>query len=214
MACFAGCKGGDDCHCEEKRYWGVLALAVVIFLVEILGGWWVGSLALQSDAFHVLIDAVSIFLGIITVYAVKGHNGDEEAKIRSISGDISAVLLMVAAVWILKEAYERMYHPVEILSGYMIAISFAGGLGNYLQHLRLESGGHEDHSHHDEHITHRAMSLHVLSDLMQSVAVVAGGVVIFFTGYTIVDPILSVFVALYMFYGAANIFKISHQSRK
>lgn len=214
MACFDGCDGGENCRCEEKRYWGVLVIAIVIFLAEISGGWWVGSLALQSDAFHVLIDAVSITLGIMTVYAVKGRNGHDESKIRRWTGDASAVLLAIAAAWVLKEAWERMYSPVEILSGYMIAISFAGGLGNYLQHLRLESGGHEDHDHHEEHITHRAMSLHVLSDLMQSVAVVAGGVVIFFTGYTIVDPILSVFVALYMFYGVANIFKISHHSSK
>lgn len=187
---FDSCITPNDCWCEIKRYWLVFLLAAIIFVTEVMGSIISGSLALLSDAGHVFTDAIAILVSIVTAYLVKTKKFSE-GSLRAIGGYINALLLFGIAIWVGIEGVDRINHPHEITSITMIAIALVGTLGNWVQYKAL---GTLD----EEHVTHKAMNLHILSDLLQSVLVVLGGVAIYFTGKDIVDPVLSVGIAVWM----------------
>lgn len=187
---FDGCTEPNDCWCEIKRYSLVFFLAGIIFALEAVGGVISASLALFADAGHVFTDAVAVLVSIVTAHYVKAKKWPER-KVRRIGGIINALLLFGVAVWIGVEGVERLDHPREIASKTMIAIAILGTFGNWMQYKVL--GTLEE-----EHVTHKAMRLHILSDLLQSVAVVFGGVVIYLTGKYVIDPVLSIGIALWM----------------
>lgn len=187
---FDSCTTPDDCWCEIKRYSLVFILAAIIFVAEIIGGIISGSLALLADAGHVFTDAIAILVSIVAAHFVRTKRY-RERSVRAVGGIINALLLLGIAVWIGIEGIERIDHPREIASKTMIAIALLGTLGNWVQYKVL--GTLEE-----EHVTHKAMRLHILSDLLQSVAVVLGGIVIYLTDKHIIDPVLSVGIALWM----------------
>ncbi|MBI5147684.1 MAG: cation transporter [Parcubacteria group bacterium] len=174
-----------DCRCETRRYWQILGLTVAIAAMEIVGGLWSGSLALLADAGHVAVDALAVAVAIGAAYAAR-YNG----KARATGGAINAALLAVIAVFVFKEACERLTETPPIKSGEMIAFALAGLAGNWWS-LKLL---HRNHDH--SHLTHRSLKWHLISDFLQSVGVVATGVVIHFTGWTILDPIFSAFIGI------------------
>lgn len=187
---FDGCATPDNCWCEIKRYSLVFILAAIIFVVELVGGIISGSLALLADAGHVFTDAIAILVSIITAYFVKTKRWHEHS-VRALGGYINALLLLGIAVWVGIEGMDRIDHPRDIASKTMITIALIGTLGNWMQYKIL--GTLEE-----EHVTHKAMNLHILSDLLQSVVVVLGGTLIYFTDKHIIDPVLSVGIALWM----------------
>ena len=194
---FNNCTTPDDCWCEVKRYWFLFVLALIIFAGEVVGGIISGSLALLADAGHVLTDTIAMLVSIITAYYVKRKRWSEKS-IRAIGGVINALLLLAIAIWISVEGMERINHPRDIISKTMMAFAIFGALGNWLQYKVLGTLK-------EEHVTHKAMRLHILSDLFQSATVVLGGVAIYFTQKNIIDPVLSVGIALWMAWRAWNL---------
>lgn len=178
---------------EIRRYWQVLALSVFIFILEIIGGWFSGSLALLSDAVHVFSDTIAIIISIIVAYAVKSKQRSEN-KIRQSGARWNGILLLLLSVWIFWEALRRIWNPQEIQFGIMFWVATLGAILNYCQHKILDQATHEE-----QHLTHRALDWHILSDLMQSLAVILASILIYLTGKTVIDPVLSMAVALIMF---------------
>ncbi len=176
----------------------MLAWATGIVILELIGGWTSDSLALISDAAHVLTDAAAIIVSIVTAVAVRKEWGSE-TKIRAVGGVVSAFLLGATAAWIFIEAVERFRSPRPIVAPLMIAVACLGTIGNYCQRRTLRKAA-------ANHITHRALDWHILSDLWQSLAVVAAGIFIAATGYTVIDPVLSMGVALAMAFWTIRIF--------
>ncbi len=174
-----------NCRCETRRYWQILGLTTGIAAMEIAGGLTSGSLALLADAGHVAVDALAVAVAIGAVYAAR-FNG----KARAVGGAINAALLAVIGVFIFNEAANRLTEAPPIQSGAMIAFAVAGMAGNWWS-LKLL---HRNHDH--SHLTHRSLKWHLISDLLQSAGVVATGIVIYFTGWTILDPLFSAFISL------------------
>ena len=187
---FNSCTTPDNCWCEIKRYSFVSILAVIIFTAEVVGGIVSGSLALFADAGHVFTDAIAILVSIVTAHYVRTKRWLEKS-VRALGGFINALLLLIIAIWVGIEGVKRIDHPQDIASKTMIIIAAFGALGNWLQYKVLGTLS-------EEHVTHKAMRLHILSDFLQSVTVVLGGVTIYFTQKHIIDPILSVGIALWM----------------
>lgn len=187
---FSSCITHDDCWCEAKRYWLLLAIATVILFTEVVGGVLSHSLALLADAGHVLADTGATVVAIIVAYKVK-KSPHVESKTRKIGGYINAIFLGVIGIWIFIEAIERFFNPHPIVSMTMIVVAILGTIGNYIQHAIMESAN-------AEHVTHESMKLHILSDLLQSIGVVLGGVIIWATGWDPLDPIISVVIAILM----------------
>lgn len=187
---FKGCTTPTtSCWCEIKRYGVIFGIAVMILIAEVVGGIVSQSLALLADAGHVFTDIIALLVSIIVAYRIKC--GANETKTRRIGGYINALLLGGIAIWVGWEAWERFQQPREVVSWVMISIAMLGTIGNYVQHRIMESVD-------ENHATHESIRLHILSDLMQSFGVVFGGILIWRTNWVLIDPIISMAIALWM----------------
>ncbi|MDP8568155.1 cation diffusion facilitator family transporter [Methylophilus aquaticus] len=180
-------------------------LAISIFtVVEFVGGWWTQSLALLSDAWHMLFDVLALGLAMWAAHqAQTGHPASKQTE-RRVSM-INAVSMLLVTGWIVYEAIERLQNPRPVAGGYVSIIALVGLLVN----LVVAKHMHHQHHHHggDESLNHRAAFLHVLGDLLGSVAAVVAGVVIYFTGWMSIDPILSILISVLLLVVTLNLIR-------
>lgn len=176
-----------------KRLWVVITMTSVIFLAEVVGGVLSGSLALLADAGHMLSDA-----GGLIVAAFAMAIGSRPATRRSTYGfrraevlaaAVNAGAVCVIAVWIAVSAFRRMGEGVEVETGMMLVVAVVGLVANVVSALILARG-------QGESLNMRGAYLHVLADLLGSVAVIVAAVVIGLTGWNWVDPVASLVIAL------------------
>jgi cobalt-zinc-cadmium efflux system protein len=162
-------------------------------LVELGGGLISGSLALIADAGHMLTDSAGLALAWLG-FRLARRPADRK---RSYGYDRFGVLvafsnglvLFAVAGWIIMEAVHRMREPAAVLGGVMLWVALAGLLVNVAAFWLLHGGDRNN-------LNMRAAALHVVGDLLGSVAALAAAVVIITTGWTPIDPILSVLVSL------------------
>ena len=162
-------------------------------VAEALGGWLTGSLALLADAGHMLTDAVALSLAW---YAF--HLGGRPAtsrltygfgRVKTLVAYTNGLAIFVVAVWICYEAWQRFQAPPPVLGAPMLAVAGLGLLVNIPGFVILHGGDREN-------LNMRGALLHVMGDLLGSVAAIAAAIVILATGWTPIDPILSVLVAV------------------
>ncbi|GIM44891.1 CDF family zinc efflux transporter CzrB [Collibacillus ludicampi] len=177
-------------------------LTLIILLAEVIGGFISHSLALLSDAGHVLTDIAAIGL---SWYAL--HQGEKPANQNMTFGYhragilaalINGISLIIITLFILWEAVQRFQHPQPVESTWMFIGAGVGLLVNVFLGLGLR---------HEENINVRSAVLHILGDAAASAGVILGGLMIALTGWTMIDPILSVVIALLIAFGAWRIVK-------
>ncbi|QGF91740.1 cation diffusion facilitator family transporter [Pseudomonas sp. CFSAN084952] len=161
-------------------------------LVEAVGGVLSGSLALLADAGHMLTDAVALALAYAAFRFGRRAADNKRTfgylRFEVIAGFLNAATLFAIVGWIAYEAWERLQAPPVILAGPMMIVAVLGLLVNVLV-LWIMTRGETDH------VNVKGAILHVMGDLLGSVGAIVAGVVIYFTGWTPIDPILSVLVA-------------------
>jgi cobalt-zinc-cadmium efflux system protein len=168
------------------------ALTVGFAVLEAAGGWWTGSLALLSDAGHMLTDGAALGLGAFAAWmarrppSARHSYGLGRAEIFASFFNAATMLLIVAAI--AYEAVSRFREPPEI-NGLGAALIAAVGLALNIMVLRWIA----PHSHD---LNARAARLHVLGDVLGSVAALASGVVVAVTGWTTIDPLASILICL------------------
>jgi cobalt-zinc-cadmium efflux system protein len=182
-----------------RRLRVVLILTGVFMVVEAVGGWISGSLALLADAGHMATDVAALGLALVTA-AIGARPADDRKTYGYRRWEILAALangaaLIGVAVWVVVEAIHRFGDPPPVRVGLLLGIAGAGLLVNVVA-LSVLHGSH----HHS--LNTRGAYLHVLGDLLGSLAAIAAGVIIATTGWTLADPILSVGVALLILIGA------------
>jgi cobalt-zinc-cadmium efflux system protein len=183
-------------HAGDSRK-GRLLLAFVLtagmMVVEAFGGVWSGSLALLADAGHMLVDAMALLLAFMGAWLATrpadARRSYGYGRMEVLAGFVNAMTQLLLVVWIIYEALTRLLHPHAILSGTMLVIATIGLLVNMLV-LRLLRG----HAHDDVNMAGAA--LHVLGDLLGSVAAIAAALAIRGFGWLWADPVLSMLVAL------------------
>lgn len=175
-------------------------LTLLIFAVEVAGGVVSGSLALLSDAGHVLTDIAAIGL---SWYALRQATKPPTARMTFgyhrtgiLAALVNAVSLIVIAIVIAAEAYRRMAHPHPVTGPAMFISAAIGLLINLYMGLGMR--GSED-------INVKSAVLHMLGDAAASAAVIVGGLVIWWTHWYIIDPVLSVLIAVFIAVGAWRI---------
>jgi cobalt-zinc-cadmium efflux system protein len=173
----------------------VLLWYLGLFVTELLGGLVSGSIALRSEAVHVLSDAFSSLVSLAVVIALCHSESDNEGKIRGVGGIVSVVLLWAASYEICRESIWQLRHPTYLTAWVMFLFAAVGAGFNFFLHTRVMV---HDHNSRSEEITNKFLDLHILLDMYQAIAVVVASVVIFATGWHQVDPILSIFVAAWM----------------
>ena len=169
------------------------ALTCATLIAEAVGGWLSGSLALLADAGHMLVDAAALLLAWgsarMALRPADARRSFGYARMEVLAGYTNALAQFALTAWIVYEAVERLSAPNPIQSGLMLIVAVAGLLVNALV-LRV-IGGHD----HDD-VNTASARLHVLGDMLGSLAAVVAALLIRYFGWLAADPALSIFVAL------------------
>ena len=162
-------------------------------VVEVIGGFLSGSLALVADAGHMLTDSASIGLALLAIWLAKRPASAERTygynRAEILAAAVNALSLWLIAAWIVWEAIHRFVSPQEIEGGVVLVVGAIGLLVNVVAAYMLH--GASGHSLNVE-----GALQHVIADMMGSVAVIVSAFVVILFGWSIVDPILSVLIAL------------------
>lgn len=179
-------------HETERLLWAML-LTAGFMLVEVIGGVLSGSLALLADAGHMLTDTASLFIAWLA--ARLAHRPADTLRsygyhrLQILAAFINGMAFIAIVVWIVVEAVRRFMAPVEVLGGMMLVVAGLGLLVNLAAFWLLHGGDQHD-------LNLRAALVHVLGDLLGSVAAIVAAGVIIATGWMPIDPLLSILVAL------------------
>lgn len=197
--------GPDHAHDQgEGRLLLSVALNLLITIAEVIGGLVSGSLALLSDAVHNLSDTAS--LGISYATRRMGRRrptarktfGYKRAEI--LGAFVNLLTLVLIALFLIKEAVERFLDPQPIDGPVMLVVAVVGLLANLITALLL-------HRHAHDSINIRSAFLHVIGDGVSSVGVIAGGVLIIYFDFYLIDPLLTLGISLYLLYHSYHLLR-------
>jgi cobalt-zinc-cadmium efflux system protein len=193
----AHASGGDRGHVRRLRL--ALAVTVVVLVAEVVGGFLSNSLALLADAGHMLTDvaalALSLFVSWFSMRPETPRRTYGYVRLEILAAFVNGAALLVISAFIAWEALGRLREPQPIGGGLMLAIAVLGLLANVAAAITL-------HGASDSSLNVRGAYLHVLGDLLGSVGTVVAALVIRFTGWLTVDPLVSILVTLLIVRGA------------
>ena len=188
---------GDSTYTHQSRATGARPLAIAVALtlgyalIELAGGLWSGSLALLADAGHMATDSAALLFAlaanIIARRPVSDRHSFGLARVEVIAAFVNALAMLAVVAWIFYEAIDRLRAPVPVQGLGVFLIAAVGLVINVLVAWSL--------SRDRENVNTRAAFIHVLGDLLGSVAAITAGIIIWFGGPLMVDPLLSMFVA-------------------
>ncbi|MCX6802220.1 MAG: cation diffusion facilitator family transporter [Candidatus Diapherotrites archaeon] len=186
----------------QKKFKVFIALSAFILFLEVAGGIFTNSLALLSDAGHVLVD-LSAFM--LAYYAIRLSMKEPTKKFtfgyyraEILSAAVNGLILVFVTLYIFYEAYRRFFSPLQIKGPEMLAISVIGLIANLYVVIKM-------HSHEKENLNIRAAYLHALTDTLSSAGVVIAGVLIIFTGNPVFDSITSAIIGLLILIGSLRL---------
>jgi cobalt-zinc-cadmium efflux system protein len=189
-----------------RRVIVALVLTGLFMVVEVVGGIISGSLALLADAGHMLTDTMALALAAMAFHVSKrppdGKLTFGYQRFQILAAFVNGLSLLAVVGWILFEAVYRFINPNEILGETMLVVAAAGLLVNLISFAVLHTGDQEN-------LNIRGAALHVAGDLLGSVAAIVAALVIIYTGWTLIDPILSVAVAALIMKSAWSLVKRS-----
>jgi cobalt-zinc-cadmium efflux system protein len=183
----------DHATGNMRRVLIALVLTGAFMIVEVIGGIISGSLALLADAGHMLTDTMALALAAVA-FQVSKRPADAKLtygyqRFQILAAFVNGLSLIVIVAWILYEAVDRFRNPTEILGNTMLLIAAIGLVVNLVSFLVLHGGDRDN-------LNIRGAAIHVAGDLLGSVAAIIAALVIIYTGWTPIDPLLSVAVAL------------------
>ena len=189
-----------------KRVMIALVLTGTFMVVEIVGGIISGSLALLADAGHMLTDTMALALAAMAFHVSKrppdGKLTFGYQRFQILAAFVNGLSLLAIVGWILVEAVNRFINPNEILAETMLIVAAAGLVVNLVSFAVLHTGDQEN-------LNIRGAALHVAGDLLGSVAAIVAAIVILYTGWVLIDPILSIAVAALILKSAWSLVKRS-----
>jgi cobalt-zinc-cadmium efflux system protein len=192
-----GASGRSERHRDRKRLGGALVVTSVVALVEAIGGYVTNSLALMSDAGHMLTDISALALSLLALwFASKPANVHKTYgyyRLEILTALMNGVLLLGITAVIAWEAYHRFLQPEPVRVGPVLVVSGIGLVANLFALALL----HRSHS-----MTVRGAFLHLLGDALSSVGVMIGAAIMWTTGWFVIDPLISVVIALVIIFGS------------
>lgn len=194
-------------HHHGRAGVNVLLVALLLTLgfagVEALAGWWSGSLALLSDAAHMATDSSALGLAAAATWLARRppslRHSYGLARAEVLAALLNSVLMLVLLGYIVHEAIDRLGAPRDIHGETVIGVAVMGLAVNLVVAWVLSRGEHTLNS--------RAALLHVLGDALGSVAAIAAGLVIVLTGWTPIDPLLSLLVVALILVSALRLLR-------
>lgn len=172
-----------------------LLISTVCLIVEVAGAALTNSLALMADAGHMLTDVAALGLSLFAIWLAQRPPTPGRsygfARAEVLAALVNAVTLVVIALYIFREAYQRIGEPPEVKSGPMLIVAIAGLGANAASAWVLSRRGGHTHN-----LNVRGAFLHVIGDLLGSVGAIVAAVVMLATGWYLADPILSAGIGL------------------
>lgn len=180
---------------HEQPLWWAFGLTTGFLIAEVVGGLLTNSLALLSDAAHMMTDAIALAISLVAVRLSRRPPDAKRtygyARMEAIGAMINGGLLFVVAGYILWEAVGRFRDPPEVASNGMLAIAILGLVVNLISMRLLKAGSGSS-------LNVKGAYLEVWSDMLGSVGVIIAALVIRFTGWTVADPIIAVLIGLWV----------------
>ncbi len=172
-----------------------LALTASFAVVEVVVGFGVGSLALVSDAGHMLTDVAGLGMALAAIQVAQSHRSSSATfglyRLEVLAALVNTVLLFGIAAYVLVEAWRRFQDPTDVPGVWLLVVATVGLAVNVVSFLLLRRGAAES-------LNVRGAFLEVLSDMLGSVGVIVAGVVLMATGWPYVDPIVGVGIGLFI----------------
>ncbi|KMK76271.1 cation diffusion facilitator family transporter [Alkalihalobacillus pseudalcaliphilus] len=186
-----------------------LIIAMIIIgswmFIQFLGGLWTGSLALLADAVHMFNDFSNLFISLIAIIlaakAATKRRTFGNHRYEVLSSLLNSLALLAIVFFVVKEAIDRIISPQDVMGGAMMIIAIIGLIANIGAMFALTRGDVKNN------LNMRGAYLHVLSDTLGSVAAIIAALIIYFTGWNIADPILSILISFMIAFSAFRLLK-------
>ena len=189
-----------------KNLFITIVLNIIITLSQIVGGIISGSLALLSDAMHNFSDVLALFIAYFANRLAARPNSESKTfgykRAEILAALFNASVLIGIAVFLIVEAFHKFYHPESINSLWVIGLGALSIVLNAASVLLVKDDAHDN-------MNIKAAYLHLLTDVMTSVAVVVGGVLMYYFGLYWIDPIISALIAIYLIWASFGLVKES-----
>jgi len=180
---------------HERTLLGALALTTAFMIVEVIGAFWTSSLALLSDAAHMLTDVVALGISLLAFRLGKKAADQKRtfgyARAEILAAALNASLLFIVAIYILYESYQRLRTPEPIQSSVMLAIAAVGLVVNLMSMRLLRAGA-------DTSLNLKGAYLEVWSDLLGSIGVIIAALLIRWTGPLWIDSLIAAAIGLWV----------------
>lgn len=195
---------GDSAKQTRGRLALSLALTAGFVIFEAAAGWYSNSLVLLTDAAHNLTDVIALALSLYAVWLTLKPSSAAKTYGYHRAGILVALVnsttLVVISLWIFYSAYQRFQAPPEVKSGVLIVVGLIAFVVNLVTALMVMKG-----SEHDLNL--RSTFLHLMGDVLSTLGAVVAGVIIFFTDWYWLDPLVSVFIGMLILWNAWGILK-------
>jgi len=192
---------------RNTRYLGIaLGITISFFIVELVGGILTNSLALQTDAMHMLNDAFALVFALVAAWlalrpiSVKRTYGYYRAEI--LAAFLNGIFLWAIVFFIFYEAIQRIQQPAEVKSLNMLIIAVFGLIANGLSAVTLSRSK-------DTSLNVKGAFLHVVADTLGSIGAISAGLIMFFTGWYQADPLISMMIGVLIFYSSGKLIQDS-----
>jgi cobalt-zinc-cadmium efflux system protein len=194
-------------HTETQRLKWALIISSVYFFAELIAGFLTNSLALLSDAGHMLSDIGALGLSIFAFRVAKRpathHSTYGYHRVEILAALFNGLMLWLIVGVIFTSAYNRLFNPPAVESSGMIVVAVFGLLVNIAAAAILHAG------HHHQNLNMRGAFLHVLSDAVGSVGAIAAGAIMLATGWYLADPLISIFIGALILFSSWSLVKDS-----
>ena len=175
----------------RRRLTLALAITAVVMVVEFIGGWLSGSLALLADAAHMLADVAALGLALIAAWIAQRPATPERSfgfmRLEILAALVNGAVLFAIAIGIGVEAWQRLRVPQLVNGPLLLAVAAVGLVANLAATVVLHRG-------HEHSLNQRGAYLHVLGDLLGSVGALIAGIIVLASGWVMADPIISVLI--------------------
>ena len=191
---------------EKKRLLLSLLITSVVMIVEVIGGILTNSLALISDAGHMFTHSFAIGISLVAIIIARKppchHRTFGLYRAEILAAFVNGLFLFLIVFILIFEAIMRIAHPVEILAFEMLVIALVGLVVNLTSIFILKGSIKKN-------LNIKGLFYHIIGDTASSIGIIAAAVVIFYTGWTIIDPFVSLFISVIITIWAIGILKES-----
>ncbi len=193
-------------HVEQKKLMASLSITIVAMILELVGGYLTNSMALLSDAGHMFTHAFALIIGLAAIIIARKppchHQTFGLYRAEVLAAFVNGLFLLAVAGIIIYEAILRLLHPVEILGLEMLFIAFIGSGRQHLKYLILRGS-------HKKNLNIRGVFYHMFADAISSVGIVIAALVIMYTNWIFIDPIVSIGISIIIVFWAWGVLKDS-----